>query len=70
MNINSIIHIGYDNLFLMIRKYFFHSSISGVANYIHKCPLGIMLPRNAGNKSTTDIIYRLFISRIIFLDRP
>ncbi|CAL1536355.1 unnamed protein product [Lymnaea stagnalis] len=43
----------------------FQSSISGVANYIHKCPLGIMLPRLAGKPMK--LIY--FVSPYDLLDK-
>ncbi|XP_005088993.1 mediator of RNA polymerase II transcription subunit 1 [Aplysia californica] len=43
----------------------FQNSISGVANYIHKCPLGIMLPRLAGKPMK--LIY--FVSPYDLLDK-
>ncbi|XP_059160074.1 mediator of RNA polymerase II transcription subunit 1-like [Physella acuta] len=43
----------------------FQSSINGVANYIHKCPLGIMLPRLAGKPMK--LIY--FVSPYDLLDK-
>ncbi|KAH9499303.1 hypothetical protein Btru_003650 [Bulinus truncatus] len=43
----------------------FQSSISGVANYIHKCPLGIMQPRHAGKPMK--LTY--FVSPYDLLDR-